>query len=36
MLREMLGAAEVRVRVCERMLLSTESIPELEEAGAAR
>lgn len=36
MLREMLGATEVHVRVFERMLHESESTPELEEAGAAR
>jgi len=36
MLREMLGAQEVRVQVFERMLHTSATIPALEEAGAPR
>lgn len=37
MLREMIGATEVRVRVCERMLHDeSQPMPALEEAGASR
>jgi S-adenosylmethionine decarboxylase len=36
MLREMLGAKEVRVQVFERMLQATDTRPALEEAGARR
>ncbi|HJT68288.1 MAG TPA: S-adenosylmethionine decarboxylase [Pyrinomonadaceae bacterium] len=36
MLREMLGAKEVRVQVFERMLNAADTMPALEEAGAPR